>query len=384
MTFVAAKRFGERIRIASDTMISDRAAKRHDVIPGRLKAVVLDRHITVAYAGHPENGIDAVRQARELLSSGGSISDVEQMLKAATTKYSDERYNPDFLIASHRDGVALKRIWDGHISSSQEQVCIGQRDLLSDLLKQESDVPRSVVPSKFEKEVPFSSAFRKLFNGLYVSDSVGGFGVMVTCSPHGHCYSSFGGVTVWDTIVISQGLTEQQLADRRSGMTQWSYNVSGPKLRGVGVVGAIILDGGIGYIYTPFQKDEPTEWRFPRPVDQEQHGSILEEFRKQIDDEADKVGGGIEVTFPPPSNRAPTEFELQQIRAHAAAAALPTQVSLLADGVWVSCRAPTASQGVRVDFSSLDPDPVWVLKTTIDRLNEEILGKLRQAEGLRE
>jgi hypothetical protein len=91
MTFVAAKRFGERILIASDTMISDLTGTRHDVIPGRLKAVVLDLQTTVAYAGLPDQGIDAIKRARELLSSGASISDVEQMLAATTEKYSDKQ-----------------------------------------------------------------------------------------------------------------------------------------------------------------------------------------------------------------------------------------------------------------------------------------------------
>jgi hypothetical protein len=39
MTFVVARRFGERIHIVSDTMISDSTKLRPDVIPGRLKAI---------------------------------------------------------------------------------------------------------------------------------------------------------------------------------------------------------------------------------------------------------------------------------------------------------------------------------------------------------
>jgi hypothetical protein len=156
-------------------MISDLTGTRHDVIPGRLKAVVLDLQTTVAYAGLPDQGIDAIKRARELLSSGASISDVEQMLAATTEKYSDKQeFKLDFLIASHRDGATLKRIWNGGVSSRLEQTCIGQRDLFSALLKQEGDTPRSVVPHEFEEEGPFLSAFHNLFNGLYVSEGEAG------------------------------------------------------------------------------------------------------------------------------------------------------------------------------------------------------------------
>jgi hypothetical protein len=378
MTFVVAKRFGERILIASDTMISDLEGTRHDVIPGRLKAVILDPKTTVAYSGLPDQGIDAVRQAKELLSAGRAITDVEQMLAAATAKFPEDL---DFLIASHRDGVALKRIWEGTISCSLDETCIGERNLLSGVLKQESDSPRSVVPNEFEDEGRFLFGFHKLYNGLYVSKSVGGFGVMVTCSPYGHFYLDFGAITCWDTIQIPPGLTEQQLADRRSGKTSWNYSIIAPTLRGVGVVGALIADAGVGYLYSPLHQDSPIECRFPRPTEHREHGLVQEEFRKQIDDIADKVGGGIEDMSPPASNRAPTEFEFQQIEAYAAAAALPTRVSREGDSIWICCNTPRTGRGVRVGFSSLNPDPVSVLATTIDRLNAEILGELAQAEA---
>lgn len=378
MTFVAAKRFGERVLIASDTMISHRTGTRHDVIPGRLKAIILDAQTTVAYAGLPDQGVDAIKRAKQFMSGGGTLSDVEQTLVAATEEHLGKL---EFLIVSHHNGVALKRIWDGRISACLDQACIGQRDLLSQLLEQEAQHPVGVVPHEFEYEAPFSFAFRKLFNGLHVSDSVGGFGVTVTCSPYGHCYPPFGGVAAWDTIRGGQALTEQQLANRRSGMTQWGYNISGPKLRGVGVVGAIILDAGIGYIYAPLHKEEPIQWSFSKPTEQKQHGPVLEEFQRQIDQVANKVGGGIEVTFPPPSSRSPTEIELQQIVAYAAAAVLPTQVSLEAEAIWISCGTSIAWRRVQVGFSSLDPDPVWVLTAAIDRLNAEVGQQLRQAEA---
>src|SRR5580658_3069023 len=155
MTFVVAKCFGERIYIASDTMISNSGKTRPDVIPGRLKVIILDAKTTVAYAGLADQSIDTIKLAKQRLSDGGNLLDVEQILAAATRKYEGQL---EFLIASHHDGGTLKRIWDGCISSGLEQVCIGQRALLQMLIKQEKEVPQSIVPHEFEEECRFAQA----------------------------------------------------------------------------------------------------------------------------------------------------------------------------------------------------------------------------------
>jgi hypothetical protein len=377
MTFVAAKRFGDRVLIAADTMLSDPTGLPPDGIPGGLKAIILTPKVTVAFAGLVNPAIQAIKRAKEVLSAGGSVLDVEHGLLSATRDHLGQL---EFIIASHENVAALKRIWDGRISESLPEACIGQRDLLTRLLEQEGEHPRSVVPHEFEDEGPFSFGFRKLFNGLHVSDGVGGFGLMVTCSPYGHCYTPFGGVATWDTINLGVGVTEQQWADRRSGMTQWGYNVQGPRLRGVGVVGAVVPDAGIGYIYCPLRHEKPIAWRFRQPTQQSQHGPILEAFQKEIDEVARAAGGGIEVTFPPSPNDPPTEAQLQQVLDHAAKAALPTRVSIESDSIWIECRTSVLHRSIRVGFRGLEPDPIWVLTTTIDRLNEEAVRQLRQAE----
>ncbi|HVY51789.1 MAG TPA: hypothetical protein VHA07_09565 [Devosia sp.] len=54
------------------------------------------------------------------------MPDVEQLLTAATASNS-----PEFLIASHRGGATLKRVWNGRISNALDQTRIGRRALLS-------------------------------------------------------------------------------------------------------------------------------------------------------------------------------------------------------------------------------------------------------------
>jgi hypothetical protein len=358
-------------------MISDLTGTRHNVIPGKLKAVILDAKTTVAFAGLPDQAIDAIKVAKCLLLKGASVAHVEQSLAKATNEY---RGRLDFILVTHHDGVALKRIWEGRISGHLNQTCIGQRDLLPALLALEADVPQGMVPHQFEKEVPFSSAFRKLFNGIHISGGAGGFGISTVCSPFGHCYSGFGGVVSWDTVVISAdgsgGVSEQQLEDRRSGMTQWGYNISEPKLRGVGVVGAIVPDAGVGFIYSPFQQDDPIQFRLSVQTEQFQHHTILEAFQQRVDEIARALGGGIEVEIPLPISRPPTDIELRQVRIYASRAPRPTEITLLADAIWIDCGKRPAHRGVRVDFRALSPNPVWVLTTTIDRLNRAIKGPM--------
>jgi len=375
VTFVAAKRFGERVLITSDTMISDRTGMPHDVIPGRLKVITISPTITIAYAGLPNQGIDAIKAARLRWIETDKLPELEAVLIAATRKHFGDL---DFLLVAHQDGVSLRRIWEGRISASLDQACIGQRDLLSTLLTIEEKAPRVLVPHEFEEESLFSSAFYRLFNGMYISESAGGFGIKATCSPYGHYMSGFAGSTAWDTVSVGRSDTERQVEDRRSGMTQWAYHISGPKLRGVAVVGATVLDAGIGFIYNPIQQDEPIREQFSPPIDQEEINIALNNFQKKVDRAAEMAGGGIEVHFPPPSNQRPKEHELALVVQHASLAPFPTEVTLLEDALWISCGTDAANQGVRVGFNMLGENPVSTLVTTIDRMNEAIYRRIGQ------
>jgi hypothetical protein len=365
MTFVAAKRSGERIYIGSDTMISDSTKPQHDVIPGRLKVIILDAQTTVAYAGLVDQSIDTIRRAKQHLSDGGGLLDVEKILISATLEFGGKL---EFLIASHRDGCTLKRIWDGHISSSLEQTCIGQRDLLPVLIKKETEILPIIVPDDFEEGSRFMSAFQSLFDGPRVSDNVGGFGIMALCHPSGHMYLMSGGATAWAS--GQQVSVEQQLADKQSGMTQWRYGIFPPKLRGAGVVGAIVQDAGIGYIYTPLKEDNPIEWRYSERLGQDQDLLIQAAFQEQIDKAADRIGGGIDVPSSPLQllGRAPTEIELGEVATYAALVALPAQITLGAEAVEIRYETGSIRGTASLTFSSLGQDPVRVLMMVIDRL----------------
>lgn len=375
MTFVAAKRFDDRIVIASDTMISDLNGTSSDALPGRLKIITLTPKVTIAFAGLLDQSIDSIREAKSLLLQGSPLSHVEKALSEATARYSFHGEGLEYILISHLEGVTLKRIWEGTISGNLDQTCIGDRDLFSTLLERESCGPLPIVPFRRENESRFSHAFMQLFDGTFVSKKVGGIPIIVNCFPQGHHYSGHAAALAWDKIEGGKIVSQQQLADQKCGMTHWAYSIHAPSLSGIGVVGCFIPDAGIGYIYSPLRTDKPLDWRPPLPIRHYQQGEMHSLFQQAINSEAAAVGGGIEVKYLPFDKRVPSELELAQVQAYAASAPLPTRVQLVESGVELLCGTPQLGQSVLADFYSLNPDPVSVLKTAIDRINSSIAGK---------
>lgn len=369
MTFVAAKRFGNRIIVVGDTMISDLHGTRHSAIPGQLKIIVLSPTLTVAFAGLVDQALDAIRAAKRLHLAGTILVEIERMLAEETVRHAGR---VEFLVISHSNGEpALKRVWDGRISSGLTHTCIGERDLLPALLARESEVPLGCRPHEFEQEGQFSAAFHGLFDGTRIIEGVGGLPIMVTCSPYGHCYNAIATSKAWDKVSILGGVTEQQLADRRTGMTEWSFNIQATQYRGVAILGAIMINAGVGYIYSPLENDEPLKWIFPRPTDRAEHGALLEQFQAALEERAEVVGGGLIDDYAP-GERHLTDSELEEVIAYAAAAPMPTQIIVRADGLWIECGQYPVRSGALVGFQGLESEPMSVIKTMIDRMNAEM------------
>ncbi len=301
MTFVAAKRFGKRIIMVGDTMISDLQGTRHSSIPGQLKIVVLSPTLTVAFAGLANQALDAIRTARRLHLAGETIAEIEQMLTEETAYHEGQI---EFLLVSHSSGEpTLKRIWNGRSSNDLPYSCIGQRNLLPTLLMKAGEVPLGCPSHEFEQEVQFWTAFRRLFDGTRITDGVGGLPIMATCSPYGHCYNSSASSATWDVISFPGGLTQQQLTDRRSGMTQWLFNIQDTKYRGIAVLGILILDAGVGYIYSPLENDNPLNWSFSNPLTQAVRDTILAEFKAALEERAKSLGGLLIDNYTPIEHR---------------------------------------------------------------------------------
>ncbi|MDO8411737.1 MAG: hypothetical protein Q7S93_16920 [Phenylobacterium sp.] len=359
MTFVIARRFGDRIIMAADTMITDQQTGKSDVIPGQLKAIILNNRVSMAYAGWSEVGLQAARAAKGILDAGGEVDDVRASLLAATGR------DTEFILISHMAAPSLDRIWEGRVSSNLERTAIGNRALEARIDSFALQIPRIPLSDRTHEEVAFRGATQKLFESIPVGDTVGGFGILLQASPIGHCYLPHSGVFAWDEIDLRTGLTPKQVADRQSGMTEWRYNVHGPRDYGVGVMGAVVPNAGVGYVYSPLTEDTPRAWRFEPPPGAAA-GEMLSAFQAQLEQAATEIGGGVFVNQGGHRTEPPTEPELDAIKAYAASAMLPTMVTLRDDGLWLEIKGSLCGMSTLIGFAFLEPDAETALQRAID------------------
>lgn len=130
MTIVAARRFDERICVMSDTMISFEGSTRDNVIPGRLKSIVVNEWLTISYAGLSTQAIDAIR----IIYRNSSITtdSVVQSLVEASSKYLNEL---DFIVCSHESEARLMKIANGVVSEGASAYWIGNPQAATELSK---------------------------------------------------------------------------------------------------------------------------------------------------------------------------------------------------------------------------------------------------------
>lgn len=377
MTIVVARRFGERIIIASDTMVSGSHGASSNIIPGRLKAIVLSPIVSVAYAGLSLQAIDAIRGVKKVLDAGGDLSATEALLIAASARHPGEL---DFIIAAHENGPALRKVVDGQITNNLENAAIGETSLVRAILEAEMGGPEQLIPSEYEAEIAFSRGFVSLFNdhGVQITSDVGGFPTFLLASPYGHTYQPHGGVAAWDIRRGGVPETLKQREDRSSGMTEWRYQVLPSTLRGAGVIGAIVPSAGVGYVYSPLEDDDAMRFNFDAPQGLEGYATSLAPLLDEINRRAEALGG-IKAETGEVDSRPPTLAEINSILAHAAAAPFPTTITRVESGFQVACGNGTFTRMVLLGFSQMQPRPVEVACETIDRLNATISASVERA-----
>jgi hypothetical protein len=299
MTFVIARKLPDRIAILSDTMITDRDGARPNILPGRMKAIVVAPLVSVAYAGFAGPALAAIRRFRSALNAGQDSEEARTVLVAATAEHPDEL---DFLIASHERGPDLRRVWNGRVSGDLDQSVIGDTSLLKPLNTAEERWAAREYPAELAEHAAmgrFTGAFHDLFEGVQIAAGVGGVPIILQASVYGHTYLSHGGVRNWDHINLATGLTPEHLAHRASGMTEWRYNVYSTALRGAPVVGLLLETIGVGFIYSPLRYDDPIQLAFPRPPRPggPEAKELHEAFNRRVQEEIAAVGGA----FPEPA-----------------------------------------------------------------------------------
>ena len=251
MTIVAAMRFDERICVMSDTMISSEVSTSDNIIPGRLKSIVVNEWLTISYAGLSTQAIDAIRTLYRCSSI--TTDSVVQCLVETSLKYLNEL---DFIICSHESGARLIKIANGVVSEGANAYWIGNVQAateLSKVVRQKTEF--NDLPDYISEEFIFKNAFN-----TYMDENrckgIGGAIIDCLSSPYGHCYNTHAGAFSWDTIILGKDDHEERQEKNKTGMYHYEYNVQSTSARGQAIIGFYLNQAQTGYIYDPIHYDE--------------------------------------------------------------------------------------------------------------------------------
>ncbi|EGW22900.1 hypothetical protein [Methylobacter tundripaludum] len=252
MTIVVAMKFDERILVMSDTMISDPTDRADNILPGRLKSIVINKWLTISYAGLSNQAIHIIRGIKKL--SNISTELVVNILAEASRNHGDDL---DFILCSHENAARLIKISSGEIFEGAEFHWIGNRQAVSELSKLEipkveiNDLPEYMS----QNEIIFTNTFLN-----YIRDGrckgVGGVVINCLCSEFGHCYQDHAGAFSWDTIIIGQDDYVKRQELNQTGMYCYTYNVCAPAERGQAIIGFYLAQSNVGYIYDPLNYND--------------------------------------------------------------------------------------------------------------------------------
>lgn len=265
MTIVVAQRFGDRIMLLCDTMVSDSQTGRDSIVPGRLKSVVLSATISVGYAGFANQCIDAVRQAFRMIQGGCDKSAILSHFVSASASQPG-RLSNDYIVASHCDGAELFLIKNGRLSKIDRPIFVGEPTVFDRIMAGINRSTESSIDYVSNGELQLANSFTNQFIGTTaVDDGVGGVPISLMGSPYGHTYNNYACVSNSDTIIIGSGPGTGRTSEHErraiTGETEWRFNVNGPERRGVPVAGLYCDQIQAGFIYMPIQFDEPVPLR---------------------------------------------------------------------------------------------------------------------------
>ncbi|MEZ5998889.1 MAG: hypothetical protein R3B98_09370 [Hyphomonas sp.] len=298
MTIGIGRKFGRRMVIATDTMITDKDEGRADSIPGRLKGIVLSPCVSVAYAGDADPALFAIRRAHQRLTETGNIEEVAAILVNASSRAD---IDVEFILAFHESGLpSLHKISALGISDDLDNCFIGDAQVVRDVLNGEQSQSAQAFPNLGieGEEIRFHSAFHALFTdrGTQINRGVGGLPITVIASPYGHTYQGHAISVAWDTIDLAVGITPEQHVRQRAGETAWTYNVIDGSLRGVAVVGVALPQAGLGFVYSPISRDdaELIRVRLPDTPDFIDPTALLEAVSARVNELREADGSGVE------------------------------------------------------------------------------------------
>lgn len=292
MTFALARRFGERIVIVADTMITEdpRRKSGNDIIPGALKALVVNGKLSIAFSGSEIIALDAIRALKQELNIELNLKNVITYLKDIVSKRFKSETQCEFIVASHLSGPQLLKIWgDGQASEAGDngQLWIGNSepvDAINELERaKQLNSPIEWI-SNDEMRLLNASAELGLDPVRFRQLGVGGFLIPLLASPIGHTYQGFASATFWDVVAGGHPIPAAQLEARSSGMTFYQYQIMANFYRGASVAGVHLEQAKVGFLYRPMVEDRGHTIR----------NVSAEEMSKIVSDACREAGGWVD------------------------------------------------------------------------------------------
>jgi hypothetical protein len=255
MTLISALKMGARIVVMSDTAVSNRDAVRPNIIPGRLKSIILSTRMTVSYAGLSAPALDAIRYLHR-----NKVDDDEEAIAYLLSTCERFAGEIDFIFCSHHKsgGSRLAKITSGGKSEGSTTYWIGSANAARTLSTLDVQVPHLEDAPDYQpqEERLFT---RRFFEYLekHADSNVGGVAVNCLCSSCGHCYQDHAGAALLKPIQIPDLVPpEVRLAEERTGMSRFAYHLYSAEDRGVAVVGYYLEQAKVGYLHIPLEHDD--------------------------------------------------------------------------------------------------------------------------------
>jgi hypothetical protein len=251
MTLVLGYQTPTGVTIHADTQISHGLGGPNNLVPGRLKALVLRPDFCVAYAGPADLALKYIRQIAPQLTESVSTPDIAAMFLEA---HNSAGRAVDFLLA-HRRSATLQKISHGALSEGTNRFWIGSAEAASAIDRLESNAPAlpAQIPDMYRRTIVTGQAFSSLVNANAV-DSVGGLPLTVRTFGTGFQYSceaaafcapqTFPGPGTW---TVKFGTVQQ------GGYT---YSILAPTDVHVPLLAVYFVQGRLGYVYAPLQFDD--------------------------------------------------------------------------------------------------------------------------------
>jgi hypothetical protein len=247
MSLVVARFSKLGVRLYSDSQVTDPSQPRNNLIPGRLKLIVLKPNVCIGFAGQLNGAIDAIREVAKLGSSSAIIEKLVERHRASKEAV-------DFIVATLQPR-SLHKISAGQHFTGGEQYWIGDYDGIKEFEKRFFELP---TPAIDDEVAAVAGQMYQAFNSV-VSDravsTVGGILFSVVTHKGAFLYAPAANV-FFPTQEIPSGVPT---ALRFGGPAEggYAYSIYYPLEPGVPAAGVYFLQGRCGVLYLPLDVDEP-------------------------------------------------------------------------------------------------------------------------------